>query len=45
VILLWLIVAAGTCKEVLYGRIIEAPCLREMEKARNSAIKEERQDA
>jgi hypothetical protein len=32
VILLWLVVATGTVKNVLYGNLFQAPCLREMEK-------------
>jgi hypothetical protein len=32
VILLWLLVATGTVKNVLYGNLFQAPCLREMEK-------------
>lgn len=34
VILLWLIVAAGTLRFSLKGALFEAPCLREMEKAK-----------
>jgi hypothetical protein len=30
--LLWLIVATGTVKNVFYGNLFEAPCLRELEK-------------
>ncbi|KAF2658868.1 C4-dicarboxylate transporter/malic acid transport protein-like protein [Lophiostoma macrostomum CBS 122681] len=47
VMLLWLLVAAGTVKNLLFGNMIEAPCLREMEKASRLALvtEEERQDA
>jgi tellurite resistance protein TehA-like permease len=38
VILLWLIVAAGTVRNIIRGTLFEAPCLREMEKARQMAI-------
>ncbi|CAO2655282.1 Nn.00g103460.m01.CDS01 [Neocucurbitaria sp. VM-36] len=43
VILLWLLVAAGTMKNVLYGNLVDAPCLREMEK-KASTMAAERQD-
>ncbi|KAI4960603.1 hypothetical protein J4E86_002227 [Alternaria arbusti] len=32
VILLWLLVAVGTVKNIVYGNMFQAPCLREMEK-------------
>lgn len=32
VMLLWLVVASGTVKNILYGNLFEAPCLREMER-------------
>jgi len=32
VILLWLLVAVGTVKNMVYGNMFQAPCLREMEK-------------
>ena len=31
--MLWLIVTIGTVQNMLRGRMFEAPCLREMEKA------------
>jgi hypothetical protein len=34
--LLWIVVAAGTIKNILYGNLFEAPCLREMEKKASS---------
>jgi hypothetical protein len=44
--LLWLVVAGGTVKNTLYGNMVEAPCLREMEKQANAvAVSRERQDA
>lgn len=36
--LLWLLVAAGTAKNILYGNLFEAPCLREMEKKASAAV-------
>lgn len=33
VVLLWVVVTAGTVQNMLRGRLFEAPCLREMEKA------------
>jgi len=36
VVLLWLIVAVGTVKHMLLGKLFEAPCLREMERARRN---------
>jgi hypothetical protein len=41
--LLWLVVAAGTTKNMLYGNLIEAPCLREIEKARQIKLEAETQ--
>ena len=32
VMLLWLVVAAGTLKNIVYGNMFVAPCLKEMEK-------------
>jgi hypothetical protein len=32
VMFLWLIVTVGTIKNMLYGNLFDAPCLREMEK-------------
>jgi tellurite resistance protein TehA-like permease len=32
VLLLWLLVAVSTIKNILYGNLFDAPCLREMEK-------------
>jgi hypothetical protein len=43
--LLWLLVAAGTIKNLLYGNMIEAPCLREMEKARKMSLENEGREA
>ena len=43
VMLLWLVVATGTMKNVLYGNLVDAPCLREMEK-KASTMAAERQD-
>ena len=45
VILLWLVVASATLKNIIYGNLFSAPCLREMEKASNLAAEKERQDA
>lgn len=46
VILLWLVVAVGTMKNIVHGNLFEAPCLREMEKKANAvAVSKERQDA
>jgi hypothetical protein len=39
--LLWLVVAAGTVKNILYGNLFEAPCLREMEKKTEAAARQE----
>jgi hypothetical protein len=41
--LLWLVVAAGTAKNMLYGNLIEAPCLREIEKACQIKLETEKQ--
>ncbi|KAL5120048.1 Plasma membrane sulfite pump involved in sulfite metabolism [Pleosporales sp. CAS-2024a] len=41
VALFWLVVAAGTVKNMMYGNLFEAPCLREME--RRAAAEKERQ--
>lgn len=38
--LLWLVVATGTAKNILYGNLFEAPCLREMERRANAAAAE-----
>lgn len=43
VVLLWLVVGAGTVNKILYGDLFEAPCLREMEKASIRAIELEHQ--
>ncbi|KAJ4362426.1 Plasma membrane sulfite pump involved in sulfite metabolism [Neocucurbitaria cava] len=43
VIVLWLVVAAGTIKNVLYGNLVDAPCLREMEKKANATAAERQQ--
>lgn len=43
--LLWLVVATGTVKGMLRGSLFEAPCLREMEKARQAALPKERAEA
>ncbi|KAF2468953.1 uncharacterized protein BDR25DRAFT_326607 [Lindgomyces ingoldianus] len=40
---LWLVVGVSTGRKVLYGSMIEAPCLREMEKA-SIATRREKQD-
>lgn len=32
VMLLWGVVAAGTVKNLVFGKLVEAPCLREMER-------------
>ena len=32
VVLLWAVVAAGTVKNLFFGKLVEAPCLREMER-------------
>ena len=46
VVLLWLLVAVGTMKNILYGNIFEAPCLREMEKrACAASVEMQQQDA
>jgi len=44
VILLWLVVAVGTAKNMLFGNLFEAPCLREMERRANAAAEKEHQD-
>jgi hypothetical protein len=41
--LLWLVVATGTVRNLLYGNLFEAPCLREMEKKANAMVVEKRQ--
>ncbi|KAF2706045.1 C4-dicarboxylate transporter/malic acid transport protein-like protein [Pleomassaria siparia CBS 279.74] len=41
VMVLWLVVASGTVKNMLYGNLIEAPCLREIEKARQLRVDNE----
>ncbi|KAH8725831.1 voltage-dependent anion channel [Phaeosphaeriaceae sp. PMI808] len=38
VMLLWILVAAGTAKNILYGNLFDAPCLREMEKKKAEAV-------
>jgi hypothetical protein len=38
--LLWLVVATGTIKNILYGSLFEAPCLREMEKRADAVARE-----
>jgi hypothetical protein len=43
VVLLWLVVATGTVKNILYGNLFEAPCLREMEKMANAVTAEKEQ--
>ncbi|KAF1996748.1 C4-dicarboxylate transporter/malic acid transport protein [Amniculicola lignicola CBS 123094] len=45
VILLWFVVMAGTVKNILYGQLFEAPCLKSLEKecARAKSQKEERE--
>jgi tellurite resistance protein TehA-like permease len=43
VMLLWVVVATGTVKNILYGNLFEAPCLREMEKKANAIAVEKRQ--
>jgi hypothetical protein len=43
VILLWFVVAAGTVKNILYGNLFEAPCLREIEK-KAAAVEMEHQN-
>lgn len=44
--MLWLIVATGTMKNILFGNLFQAPCLREMEKrAGIVAATKERQGA
>ncbi|KAI4954346.1 hypothetical protein J4E91_002058 [Alternaria rosae] len=43
VILLWLVVAVGTMKNMLYGNMFQAPCLREMEKRACAASAEMQQ--
>jgi hypothetical protein len=40
VMLLWLVVATGTVKNILYGNLFEAPCLREIERRANAAAAE-----
>ncbi|KAH3913217.1 hypothetical protein HBI56_086310 [Parastagonospora nodorum] len=45
VILLWLVVAVGTAKNILYGNLFEAPCLREMERRANAAAEKGHQNA
>lgn len=48
VMLLWGVVAAGTVKNLLFGKLVEAPCLREMERkaaaAATAADEKARQD-
>lgn len=45
VMLLWFVVAAGTVKEMARGRMIEAPCLRELERASQRGAEKGRQEA
>lgn len=42
VMVLWSVVATGTVKNILYGNMFEAPCLREMERRANVAIEEKK---
>lgn len=45
VLVLWTVVATGTVKNILYGDLFQAPCLREMEKkAIAAAMEQERQE-
>jgi hypothetical protein len=45
VILLWVVVATGTVKNMVYGNLFEAPCLREMERKANTiAVEKEHQE-
>jgi tellurite resistance protein TehA-like permease len=48
VMLLWAVVAAGTVKNLVVGKLVEAPCLREMERraalATAAAAEKEKQD-
>lgn len=41
--LLWLIVATGTIKNIFYGNLVDAPCLREMEKKARAAEEQKEQ--
>jgi hypothetical protein len=43
VMLLWIVVSIGTVKNILYGNLFEAPCLREIEKKANAIAVEKRQ--
>jgi hypothetical protein len=43
VVLLWVLVAIGTVKNVLYGKLFDAPCLREMEKKAASVEQKQRE--
>ena len=40
VMLLWAVVAVGTVKHLFYGKLVEAPCLREVEKRAAAAAAE-----
>ena len=40
VMLLWAVVAVGTVKHLFYGKLVEAPCLREIEKRAAAAAAE-----
>ncbi|OAL05427.1 C4-dicarboxylate transporter/malic acid transport protein [Phaeosphaeriaceae sp. SRC1lsM3a] len=40
VMVLWSVVATGTVKNILYGNMFEAPCLREMEKRANAVVEQ-----
>jgi hypothetical protein len=41
--LLWIVVLVGAVKNILYGNVLEAPCLREIEKKANAVAVEKRQ--
>jgi hypothetical protein len=43
VILLRIVVSVGIVKNILYGNLFEAPCLREIEKKANAVAVEKRQ--
>jgi hypothetical protein len=44
VIILWLVVATGTVRNLIWGDLIVAPCLKELAAA-NAAATKERQNA